>query len=104
MIRNVSFGGFYMIKFPKAVSDDVIEAKKELLDTHIKTNKYFYMNTQLRKNIQPQTPGQSTTDILFLTNIDNSAQIYDTLSVVSPELADQYLDKTKVYLNLDTIA
>ncbi len=104
MISNVSFGGYYMIKFPKSTPDSKIKATKELMDNHVKENKYMYMDTLLRKDIQPQNSEQSTTDILFLTNIDNSAQIYDTLSVVSPKLADQYLDKTKVYLNLDTIA
>ena len=104
MIRNVSFGGFYMIKFPKTTPDSKIKATRELMDNHIKENNYLYMDTLLRENIQPQNPEQSTTDILFLPNIDNSSQIYDTLSVVSPKLAEQYLDKTKVYLNLDTVA
>ena len=104
MIRNLSFGGFYLIKFPKSYPDGKIKEKHDLLNKHIKDNNYIYMDTLLRKGIEPQNSNQSTTDILLMTNLDNTYQIHSTLSVIDSRLADQYIDKTKVYLNLDTIA
>lgn len=103
MIDKVSFGGIYMIKFPKSYSNDMIREKDTILKNHIKENNYIYMDTLYRENIPSQNDNQSTSDILLLSNIDNPSQIYDTLSVINPKLADQYVDKTKVYLNLDTI-
>ncbi len=104
MIDKVSFGGVYLIKFPKSYSNEKIKKQHEILQNHINENKYFYMNAIYRENIPPQNENQSTTDIFLTTVVDNASQIYGTLSVINPKLADQYIDKTKVYLNLDTIA
>lgn len=104
MIDKVSFGGIYLIKFPKSYSNDMIKEKQKALQKHIEENNYMYMESLYRENIQPQKETQSTSDILMTTSIDNPGQIYETLSVINPKLADQFVDKTKVYLNLDTIA
>lgn len=99
MIRNVSFGGIYIIKFPKSCSDEQIQEKYKNLDNYINEKRYMYMQPTLRHNITPQKPGQSASDILLVTSINNSSQIYDALSSVSEETAQQYFDKTKVYLD-----
>ncbi len=104
MIDSLSFSGIYLIKFPKSYSNEMIKEKREDLQKHIEENNYMYMESLYRENIQPQNENQSTSDILMTTTIDNPGQIYDTLSVINPNLADQFVDKTKVYLNLDTIA
>ena len=89
-----------MIKFPAEYSDKQIETKHKQLEKHIRENDLIYMNAQLRKDIKPQNKKQSKLDILLTTSVDNPTQIYETLSVVDKKLADQYFDKTKVYLNV----
>lgn len=101
MINKISFGGIYLIKFPKSYTKETIKNKYDDLQQHIKDNNYMYMEASLRENIKPQKPNQSTNDILLLTNVDNSRQVYDALSSINTSLADQYFDKTKVYLTLD---
>lgn len=64
MIRNVSFGGIYLIKFPKSYNDEKIKAEHEKLQKHIEDNKYSYMNSLFREGIKPQNNNQSTSDIL----------------------------------------
>lgn len=101
MINRVSFGGIYMIKFPKTYGEADVKAKHDSLQKCIEDNNYFYMDSQMRRGIEPVKPNQSTNDILLLTNLDNPTQIHNALSSVDNKLADQYLDKTKVYLTLD---
>ena len=104
MIRNISFGGIYNIKFPRSFSDDMVEKKKNLIDKHIKDENFFHMHTILRKNVPPESQSQSTTDILLLAYAENPYHIYSTVSLIDKKLGDQYLDKITLRLNLDTVA
>lgn len=100
MITNISFNGIYLIKFPKSYSDKQIKSEQTKIINHIEKKNYWYMSAQFRQGIPPQKANQSNSDILLTTNIDNPNQIYDILSVINKDLADQYFDKTKVYLDV----
>lgn len=100
MVSNISFNGLYLIKFPKSYSDKQIKSENAKLKDHITNQNYWYMSAQFRQGITPQKDSQSSSDILLTTNIDNPHQIYDTLKVINKDLANQYFDKTKVYLDV----
>lgn len=94
---RVNFSGIYMIKFPQTESKDTIKTKANTLQEHIEKNNLSQIASAMyRENIKPAKKGQNTSDILLTSSIDNPSLMYSTLNSIG--LGDQYIDKTRIYL------
>ena len=99
-IQNISFKGIYMIKFPNSYSDEQIKNIHSKIENQTHCNKLNCVNPIFRTNIVPHKPETSTTDIMLLTSLDNPSIIYPLLANINQKLADQYVEKTKMYLEI----
>lgn len=106
---KVSFSGIYDVRFPYGTSDYDIEEKYKYIKDY--TDKNYNSNLELvevavkdRFNIQRTDKKLADKGIRISTAVDNPYILCDIFDKLDKNLGQQYVDKSKVELVLDTKA
>lgn len=106
---KVSFWGIYDVRFPQGTSDEYIN--KKYLDVKDYVDKKYNQNLDMidvsvKDTFNTQYSDKKLADkgIRISTSIDNPWVLCDVFENMSKPLGQQYVDKAKVELVLDTIA
>ena len=106
---KVSFSGVYDIRFPQNTKDEEIQNKfiqtKEYIDKTY-NQKLDIVDIRLMDSFNIQKTDKKLTDkgIRISTSVDAPAMLCDIFDKIDKNLGQQYVDKSKVELVLDTKA
>lgn len=106
---KLSFSGIYDVRFPYGTSDHDIEEKYKYIKDY--TDKNYNSNLELveiavkdRFNIQRTDKKLADKGLRISTAVDNPYILFDIFDKLDKSLGQQYVDKSKVELVLDTKA
>lgn len=106
---KVSFSGIYDVRFPYGTSNQDIEEKYKYIKDY--TDKTYNSNLDIievalkdRFNIQRTDKKLADKGIRISTAVDNPYILCDIFDKLDKSLGQQYVDKSKVELVLDTKA
>ncbi len=106
---KVSFSGIYDVRFPYGTSNQDIEEKYKYIKDY--TDKTYNSNLDIieismkdRFNIQKTDKKLADKGIRISTAVDNPYILCDIFDKLDKNLGQQYVDKSKVELVLDTKA
>lgn len=106
---KVSFLGIYDVRFPYGTNDKEIEKKYTDINKFINENydnRFGIISVTLKDNFNVQKTDQKLADkgIRFATTVDNPYILTEIFDEMDKNLGQQYVDKSKVELVLDTKA
>lgn len=106
---KVSFSGIYDVRFPQGTSNQEIEKKYKYIKNY--TDKTYNSDLDIieiamkdRFNIQKTDKKLADKGIRISTAVDNPHILCDIFDKLDKNLGQQYVDKSKVELVLDTQA
>ncbi len=106
---KVSFSGIYDVRFPQGTSNQEIEKKYKYIKNY--TDKTYNSDLDIieiamkdRFNIQKTDKKLADKGIRISTAVDNPHILCDIFEKLDKNLGQQYVDKSKVELVLDTQA
>ncbi len=108
---KISFSGIYDIRFPHGTKDETIEKKARQANEYIIKKGYvkpdvFEPIVVKAGNFFEKTTNDKLSDkgIRIISTTDSPSLLYDIFKHIDNSLGQQYIDKTKVELTLDTKA
>ncbi len=106
---KVSFSGIYDIRFPYGTTDKEIDKKYTDIQSYInekysRINEMFGIEVKDSFNIQKTDKKLADKGIRLSTTVDNPWILCDIFDKIDKDFAQQYVDKSKVELVLDTKA
>lgn len=92
MLNKLAFSGIYMINFPKGYTEQQIKAKNKKINRFVESN-------GLEKVVKNRVVSNGQDIVIGInTNFENPALHYEMFKLVSPELAQDYINKTQINL------
>ena len=107
---KVSFSGIYDIRFPYGTKDEVIKQKAQETKDYIQKQKYTIpgilecVGVEVKDSFNIQKTDKKLADkgIRISSGVDNPYVLCDIFEHIAKGLGQQYVDKAKVELVIDT--